>query len=202
MLGYDDRSLYYSDPSHPYFGAIVGRYANRIKNSTFILPSGQNVKVAANENKGLDTLHGGFQGWDLRSWTIATQTSNSVTFTLIDLNGEQGFPGTVRASIKYTLENGSRWVIDTSASANDTTPIMTSAHTYWNLDAYNGPQDLSSHYIQVKADRYVRTDGILIPTGQFASVNATGLDLRQPSRLSQQIQATSGTNLCGTGCTG
>lgn len=79
---------------HPHFGGVVGRYANRIRNSSFVL-EGREVKVEPNENGGRDTLHGGPRGWDYRNWTVVAHTTNSITFSLVDGDGEQGFEGEV-----------------------------------------------------------------------------------------------------------
>ncbi|KLO14301.1 galactose mutarotase-like protein [Schizopora paradoxa] len=202
ILGYDDRSLYLSDPAHPYFGPVVGRYANRIKNATFTLPGGGTFHTGANENHGLDTLHGGFIGFDLHIWNLTSQSSSSLTFSLLDPNGTEGFPGTVTTTVTYALQDNAEWKISMSARTDSETPIMLSSHTYWNLDAYHYSQDVSDHFLQLQADQFVATDGILIPTGELANVTGTPLDFRQPATLGSRIPETSGTNLCGTGCVG
>lgn len=219
--------MYLSDPAKQYYGATVGRYANRIRNSestslnlghvihtlklshnlpllgTFTVPSsGKTYKTAANDNGGADTLHGGFIGYDARIWSLVEQSSNHLKFSLIDPDGSQGFPGTVTAYVTYTLENSGKWVISMRAYSDSETPIMLSNHAYWNLDAYQGSEDLSTHYIQVHADKYVAGDSILIPTGELPSVSGTALDLRQPIQVKAAVEKTAGTDLCGPGCTG
>jgi aldose 1-epimerase len=95
VLGYDDPKQYLADTltNHTYFGPIVGRYANRIRNGTFTLPAtgSQEFHIPENDNKGLDTLHGGFIGYDARNWTVTASSSDSVTFTLLDPADFQGF---------------------------------------------------------------------------------------------------------------
>lgn len=167
------------------------------------MPStGKTYKVAANDNGGADTLHGGFVGYDARVWSLVEQSSNSLKFSLVDPDGSQGFPGTVTAYVRYTLENNAKWTISMRAYSDSETPVMLSSHAYWNLDAYQGSEDLSTHYIQLNADKYVATDSTLIPTGELPSVSGTPLDLRQPIQVKQAIQNTAGKDICGPGCTG
>lgn len=203
VLGYDDKSQFLSDPAHPYFGAIVGRYANRIKNSTFTLPnSDKSYMVGANDNDGLDTLHGGFLGWDLRIWSLVDQKANSLTFGLTDPAGTERFPAAAKATVTYTLENDSKWKISMQATADGVTPMMLSQHTYFNLEAYQYGATNENHVVQILADKYVATDGILIPTGEIPSVEGTTLDFRQPVQLGARINETTGKDICGTGCLG
>ncbi|KAI0071083.1 galactose mutarotase-like protein [Panus rudis PR-1116 ss-1] len=192
LLGFDNHTLYQSDAKgHPYFGPIVGRYANRIKNGTFSIPisknpppSGPNVfHVPENENNGTDTLHGGTNGFDRRVWSIAAQTKSSVTFTLVDPDGTQGFPGTVHATVQYTLAPHATWNINMHATATKKTPIMLSGHHYWNLEAYEETQDLVGHVAQFDASRVIATDGHLIPTGKLLNVGDTALDFRKAKSI-------------------
>jgi aldose 1-epimerase len=170
---------------------------------TFTLPSsGKSYTLAANDNNGADTLHGGFVGYDGRVWSLVEQSSNHLKFSLNDPDGSQGFPGTVTAYVTYTLENNAKWTTSMRAYSDLETPIMLSSHAYWNLEAYQDSKDLSNHYIQLAADRYVATDSILIPNGELPSVEGTALDLRQPTQVSAAIQKTVGTDLCGPGGTG
>lgn len=147
-------------------------------------------------------MHGGFIGYDARVWSLVEQSSNHLKFSLQDPDGSQGYPGTVTAYVTYTLQNDAKWLISMRAYADAETPIMLSSHAYWNLDAYQGSEDLSTHYIQLQADKYVATDGILIPNGELPSVSGTPLDFRQPTQVKAAIEKTAGTDLCGAGCTG
>ena len=87
--------------------------------------------VGANDNDGLDTLHGGFIGWDLRIWSLVDQKANSLTFGLTDPSGTEGFPATAKATVTYTLENHGKWKISMQATADGVTPMMLSQHTYF-----------------------------------------------------------------------
>ncbi|CAE6369506.1 unnamed protein product [Rhizoctonia solani] len=206
VLGYDKKSLYASDPSHPFFGGIVGRYANRIKNGTFSIPVTKNATgpdvytIPTNENGGLDTLHGGLVGYDRRNWGPMNLSKSSVTYHLIDPDGTQGFPGTVQALVTYTLMKQAKWKIEMFANSTKKTPILLSSHVYWNLEAYQETQSLADHELQIEASRVIATDGILVPTGELTNVTGTYFDFRNETRLGDVIDKAVG--YCGTGCTG
>ncbi|KAJ7276545.1 galactose mutarotase-like domain-containing protein [Mycena haematopus] len=210
ILGFDDHSLYQTQAEgHPYFGPVVGRYANRIRNGTFTIPiskdasgPGKKYHIVENENNGTDTLHGGLIGYDQRPWTLVKHSSNSATFSLVDPNGDQGFPGTVTTTITYTLEAKATWKISMFATSTELTPIMLSCHQYWNLEAYQETQDLVGHYAQIDASKYVATDGLLIPNGKLLSVEGTPLDFRKARSIGNAIPQTTKGQYCGTGCTG
>ncbi|KAF8195730.1 galactose mutarotase-like domain-containing protein [Mycena galopus ATCC 62051] len=210
ILGFDNHSLYPSQADgHPYFGPVVGRYANRIRNGTFTIPiskdasgPGKKFQIVENENNDTDTLHGGLIGYDQRPWTLVTHSSNSVTFRLVDPNGDQGFPGTVTTDITYTLEAKATWKISMFATADALTPIMLSCHQYWNLEAYQETQDLDGHYAQFEASKYIGTNGLLIPDGQILPVEGTPLDFRTAKSIGNAIPETTAGQFCGTGCTG
>jgi aldose 1-epimerase len=133
IMGFDNNSYYSIDKSHPHLGGVPGRYANRIKNSSFVL-DGVTYNILPNENpttanpQGADTLHGGPNGWDWRNFTVVAHTDNSITFSIIDPDGMQGFPGEVISYITYTLSNMT-WDINMIAMATTKkTPIMLSSH--------------------------------------------------------------------------
>ncbi|KDR83600.1 hypothetical protein GALMADRAFT_235867 [Galerina marginata CBS 339.88] len=207
ILGFDNHTLYQSDADgHPYFGPIVGRYANRIRNGTFTIPISKNAsgpnKFFVPRNEGNNTLHGGFDGFDRRVWKTSKVSSNSVTFTLIDPAGTQGFPGTVVTTVAYSLQRKSTWKISIHASASAKTPIMLSGHHYWNLEAYQESQDLDSHFAQFQASKFVATDGHLIPNGQLTKVAGTPMDFRKAKSIGTSIPETAEAQFCGTGCVG
>ncbi|KAK0490853.1 galactose mutarotase-like protein [Armillaria novae-zelandiae] len=182
-LGYDNLT----DPNHPNFGPVVGRYANRIRNGTFTIPiskdaSGPNkFQVPKNENNGTNSLHGGCFGYDRRARSVAKKTSSVVTFALVDPAGEQGFPGTVIAAVTYELKAKAAWKINMEAVATERTPIMFSIFD---------------------ASRVIATDGHLIPTGDLLETPGTPLDFRVAKSIGESINATEGNDYCGTGCVG
>jgi aldose 1-epimerase len=212
VTGFDNATYFGLDRQHGHFGGVPGRYANRIKNSTFEI-DGVKHKILANDNptpehpQGLDTLHGGPNGWDWRNFTVVAHTNNSVTFSLVDPDGEQGFPGEVISFITYTLV-GMDWEIKMVAiPTTKKTPIMLSSHTYWNLDGF--ANDKTSHalnhtlYMPYSGSR-VGVDNILIPTGDILA-NAEG-SVNDFWSAPKQIGASFGDpelkDNCGYNCTG
>jgi aldose 1-epimerase len=204
VLGYDTGKEYLNDTehAHTYFGAIVGRYANRIKNGTFTI-DGVTSNIPQNENHGEDTLHGGFVGYDQRNWTVVDHQSDSITFVLYD-KAYQGFPGDVISYATYTLSEGPRWTSRlVSIPLNDPTPVMLANHVYWNLGAFVNPADTTvlDHTLHMPyADRFIEIDGIEVPNGTIGLVKDTPLDFTTPTLIGKNINNT--LNNCGTGCVG
>jgi aldose 1-epimerase len=204
-LGFDNTTNYGTEPVHPYFGPVVGRYANRIKNGTFEV-GGQTYHTPLNEND-IDTLHGGTDGFDRRSWKIEHLNASSITFTLHDPAGNQGFPHEVNVTAIYTLQNDATWDARMYAKSSGKTPVMLSAHNYWNLDPQGlvnltaSDRPVLDYVLHLPyANNYIAGDTILIPTGEVPSVSGTGLDFTSPTPFSQNFNQTKG--ICGLGCTG
>lgn len=212
VAGYDESTRYVTDTetNHTYFGPVVGRYANRIKNSTFML-NGQSYHIPANENGGRDTLHGGTVGYDQRNWTVVTASDSSITFSLLD-TGFEGFPGTVYTTATFTLStapSGPRGEMRPRLTSNmvsnaldQETPIMLANHIYWNLNAFKDATILNDTTLWMPyADRYIDIDSIEIPTGGISSVSSLpNLDFTSPKLLGVAVH--NATGLCGGGCTG
>ncbi|KOS22183.1 Diphthamide biosynthesis protein 1 [Escovopsis weberi] len=179
--GFDNASYYGVDKQHPHFGSVPGRYANRIRNSTFEI-DGTAYHVLPNENPtptapgGADTLHGGPDGWDWRNFTVQSHTEDSITFAFVDPDGKEGFPGEVVSHITYTV-SPFRWDLRMLALATTRkTPIMLSSHTYWNLDGFANNQTSSAlnHTLWLPyGGQRIGVDSILIPTGDILA-NAKG----------------------------
>lgn len=117
------------------FTVTIGRYANRIVNSTFTI-DGVTSHIPPNENNNTDTLHGGPDGWDYRNFTVVTHTTDSITFSITDPDGDQGFPGQVIAYLTYTVTPYEWHERMVAVATEQKTPIMLSSHVYWNLDGY------------------------------------------------------------------
>jgi aldose 1-epimerase len=156
VAGWDNATYYTLDGQHPHYGNVPGRYANRIKNSTFEI-DGETYHVEPNEHPteehpdGVNTLHGGPDGWGYRNFTVTTHTDNSVTFKIVDPDGKEGFPGEVISYVTYTLD-GWDWDISIVAiSTEKKTPIMLTSHTYWNLDGFanNETQTALNHTLSL-----------------------------------------------------
>ncbi|KAL8634868.1 MAG: hypothetical protein Q9228_007579 [Teloschistes exilis] len=204
VLGYDDAADYVRNDEtvHTYFGPIVGRYANRIKNGTFTV-QGVTSHTPENDNMGHDTLHGGKLGYDQRNWTVVSANSTSVTFSLLD-QAFEGFPGNVITFATYTVSAGPRWTSRlVSIPLDEPTPIMLANHVYWNLGAFvdeAGSTVLNNTLQMPYAARYVEIDNIEVPTGAIGTTKGTFLDFTSPKQIGRDIE--SAINNCGYNCTG
>lgn len=210
VVGYDNTTQYLLDTetNHTYFGAIVGRYANRIKNGTFTI-NGNSYQIPENEHGGEDTLHGGTVGYDARNWTVVTSSNDSVTFSLLDTAFE-GFPGTVYTQATYAVSsvasgpNGElnpRLTCRTTSVALDlATPIMLANHIYWNLDGFKAPTILNDTLWMPYADRFIDIDNIEVPNGTISTVQSyPPLDFTSPKTIGQDAM---NTHLAGFNSTG
>jgi aldose 1-epimerase len=175
ILGFDTFAPY---PAHsPYFGAVVGRYANRIAGGCFT-HAGQTYHLDRNEGPQT-TLHGGSQGFARRIWQMADLTENSVTLALTSPDGDQGFPGTLTATCTYSITDH-QLTVQFTATTDRPTPVNLAQHAYFNLD---GGPDISDHSLQICADAYTPTGPDQIPTGSILPVAGTIFDFRQPKSL-------------------
>jgi aldose 1-epimerase len=180
VLGYESLAGYTADPKS-YFGAIVGRYGNRIAHASFTL-DGKSYQLPANDNG--NTLHGGIKGFDKLLWQ-AHEIPNGVELTLVSKDGDQGFPGTLTARVRYTLE-AHALKIEYFATTDKDTVLNLTNHSYFNL-AGEGQGDILNHLMMIPADRYTPVDSTLIPTGELAPVAGTPLDFRHPTAIGARI---------------
>lgn len=168
------------------FGAVVGRFANRIGGARFSI-GGQEYQVTANAGK--HHIHGGRRGFDKVVWKGTPQTKPNtvgVRFEYLSKDGEEGYPGNVRVSVTYELNNENEFRIEYSATTDKPTPINLSNHAYWNLaGAYSG--DVLSHVLTLNCDQYLAVDEALIPTGVIAPVGDTPLDFRKPTMIGARM---------------
>ncbi len=183
VLGYDSIDGYLAND--PFFGAIVGRYANRIRGATFTLNNIQ-YKLPANDHG--NTLHGGRRGFDKVIWTGGKIDDHSVEFVYQSKDGEQGFPGNLTARVRYSLSDANELTIDYSATTDKDTVINLANHTYFNL-AGAGNGDILNHELSVDANQFTPTDAHGIPTGQFLDVANTPFDFREPHKIGERINA-------------
>jgi aldose 1-epimerase len=166
----------------PYFGAIVGRYANRIARGRFAL-DGREHQLALNDPP--NTLHGGARGFDQRVWS-AGEVPDGVRLERVSPDGEEAFPGTLAVAVTYTLDDRDRLTIATTARTDAPTVVNLTNHAYWNLA---GDGSVLDHEVQVAASRFVPIDATLIPTGELRDVAGTPLDFRAPTALGARIEA-------------
>jgi len=184
VLGYPTLAGYLAQS--PYFGAIVGRYGNRIAKGRFTL-DGKAYQLAT--NNGPNHLHGGVKGFDKVVWSAEpaeTDTSATVTFSYVSPAGEEGYPGTLRARVTYTLTDRDELRVDYLATTDQATPVNLTQHSYFNL-AGAGTRDILSHELMIAADRYTPVDATLIPTGEIAPVAGTPFDFRTPTAIGARI---------------
>ncbi len=186
VTGFDNLEGYLSRSR--FFGAIAGRYANRIANARFTL-DGKTYELAANNGK--NHLHGGQRGFDKVVWkgTPFERDGNSgVTLTYVSPDGDEGYPGTLTATVTYTLSASDELTLDYQATTDKATPVNLTNHSYFNL-AGDGRGDILQHRLTIAADRYTPVDETLIPTGELAPVSGTPFDFRQPAAIGARIDA-------------
>ncbi len=183
VLGFDNLHGYLGN--NPYFGATVGRYANRIHGAKFSLDG---VQYNLTPNAQGNTLHGGRRGFDKVVWSPATIDARTVEFTYVSRDGEEGFPGNLTVHARYSLSDANELTIDYSATTDKLTIVNLTNHSYFNL-AGAGNGDVLNHLLTIYADQYTPTDDQLIPTGRFADVAGTPFDFRQPHKIGQRIDA-------------
>jgi len=184
VLGFDDMKGYATNG--PYFGAIVGRYANRIAKGRFTL-DGKTYRLAV--NNGPNALHGGLKGFDKVMWQAepgADSAGVHLSLRYTSADGEEGYPGTLRATVTYTLTDDNRLVIDYEATADKATPVNLTQHSYFNLGG-EGSGDILGHELTLDADRFVPIDSTFIPTGQISPVAGTPFDFRTPLAIGARI---------------
>jgi aldose 1-epimerase len=188
VLGFDTLQGYLSK-GNPYFGAIVGRYANRIANGIFTL-DGRTWKLPVND--GPNQLHGGPKGFDKRLWhgKLVPRT-NAVCFTRRSPAGEEGYPGDLDVAVTYTLKNDNTLRIDYRATTDAPTVLNLSNHMYFNL-AGAGNGTVLGQTLRLHAGKYTPVNSALIPTGQIASVRGTPFDFRKPTAIGAHLRETGG----------
>ena len=180
VLGFDTAEKYF--PFRTFFGAIVGRFANRIGGSSFEL---NGVKYELPANEGANKLHSGPDGFDCQLWEVVSESGDSVTLKLTSPDGTGGFPGKMDMKVTYTLRNA-ELAIEYEAVSDADTLCNPTNHAYFNLSGQESGS-VEKQIIQLFASHYTPTDAALIPTGEIASVDGTPMDLRQPIAIGARI---------------
>jgi len=184
VLGYDTVDGYVNDKA--YFGALVGRYGNRIGHAQFVL-DGKTFTLA--KNNGDNSLHGGVKGFNKALWTakiLPAKDGQSLELSYLSKDGEEGFPGNLRVSVVYTLTDTNALRIEYSATTDKKTVVNLTNHSYFNL-AGQGNGDILGHLLTIQADQFTPVDADLIPTGELRDVMDTPFDFRKATAIGARI---------------
>jgi aldose 1-epimerase len=181
VLGFDSLQGYL-DHSGPFFGALIGRYGNRIGGAKFSL---NGVEYKVDKNDGANSLHGGSKGFDKRKWTARQLSDGGLELTYVSKDGEEGYPGTLKAIVTYHLTDANELRIDYQATTDKPTVVNLTNHSYFNL---KGRGDILGHQVTINADRYTPVDSGLIPTSELRSVANTPFDFRKATTPGARIE--------------
>lgn len=188
IIGFDSLAPYLRKP--PYFGALIGRYGNRIGDAKFTL-DGNTYQLAANDGK--NTLHGGLKGFDKVVWdaTIPDDTIPSLTLKYLSKDGEEGFPGNLNVTVQYTLTEDDGIKIDFNAETDKTTAVNLTNHSYFNLSG-DVTNSILDETLMIDADNYTPVDSTLIPTGAIKPVKGTPFDFTNPKKIGKDFAEVKG----------
>ena len=182
VLGFDTLDGYLGE--HPKVGPVIGRYANRISLGRFTI-DGVVHKLAM--NNGPNHIHGGERGFDRYVWQAEELAGNSVRFSRVSPDGEEGYPGNLQVAVAYSLTNYNELVVEYQATTDLPTHVNLTQHTYFNLAGPGG--DVLGHELMINADRYTPVDRSSIPLGELAPVAGTPFDFRKPTPIGARIEA-------------
>ena len=188
LLGFDSLSGYMTPP--PYFGALIGRYGNRIANGKFTIDIKQ-YQLATNNGK--NHLHGGLKGFDKVVWdaVVVSDSVPSLILTYISKDGEEGYPGNLKVTVQYTLTDADELKIEYNAETDKATPVNLTQHNYYNLTG-DPSNTILNHRLWIDADHYTPVDSTLIPTGEIKSVKATAFDFTTATKIGARIDSVKG----------
>jgi aldose 1-epimerase len=188
VLGFDSLSGYLAKP--PYFGALIGRYGNRIAKGKFKIDSTQYTLAT---NNGANHLHGGNKGFDKVLWDAHTisDTVAALILSYTSKDGEEGYPGNLNVNVRYTLTDDDELKIEYSATTDKPTPVNLTNHSYFNLTG-NALNTILDHTLMIAANHYTPVDSTLIPTGEIKSVIGTAFDFTSPKTIGRDIAAVPG----------
>ena len=184
VLGFEDLAQYEKD--NPYFGALIGRYGNRIAKGKFSI--GEEAYTLA-QNNGENSLHGGIKGFDKQVWEAKTEVGNnsaSLILTYLSKDMEEGFPGNLSTTVTYTLNDDNSLDVLYEATTDKATVVNLTQHAYFNLSG-DFSNTILDHVVEIAADTFLPVDGGLIPTGELRPVEGTPFDFREPKPVGQGI---------------
>lgn len=188
VVGFDSLEKYKQEP--PYFGALIGRYGNRIGKATFTLNDTAYTLAANNSD---NHLHGGLKGFDKVVWDARSNDSSiaSVTLHYVSKDGEEGYPGNLDVTVVYTLTNDNELKIEYNATTDKATPVNLTNHSYFNLSG-DVNNTILDHTIMINADKYTPVDDGLIPTGELKPVKGTPFDFTKAKKIGRDIEQVDG----------
>lgn len=181
VLGFDTEAEYGST-GHPYFGALIGRYGNRIANGRFSIDGTEYVLGC---NHGAHHLHGGFRGFDKVRWRCRG-SERSLRLAYVSADGEEGYPGELTVTVDYALDDDDALRIDYQATTTRSTPVNLTSHPYFNLAGHDAGS-VYGHELEIFAGAYTPVDDTLIPLGSLEAVQGTPLDFRTPITIGERI---------------
>ena len=185
VQGFYDVADYFPENHLSDFGAVIGRYANRLAGGRITVDG---VEYRLPQNNGPNCLHGGPDGWQYAVYDVVDASRCRLELSLLSPDGDNGFPGNVSVTVVYTLDNENRLRIDYRATTDRATVINMTNHTYWNLNGDQGSSALN-HLLRLDADRYLPVDETLIPTGSYEPVANTPMDFREMKPIGRDIEA-------------
>jgi aldose 1-epimerase len=186
ILGHDSLSGY-AKPGESFFGTTIGRYGNRIAKAKFKL-DGKEYKLDA--NNGPNSLHGGRGGFNTKVWDVVSQDPQSITFSYLSKDGEEGYPGNLTSKVKFTLTDENAIQIDYEATTDANTVVNLTNHSYFNLNGA-GSGTINNHEVMINADNFSPVDATLIPTKMKEKVDGTPFDFRKPTTIAARVDDTS-----------
>ncbi|SOD13359.1 aldose epimerase family protein [Pedobacter xixiisoli] len=182
-VGYENIDRYINNAGERFLGPIVGRYANRVAKGKFTL-DGKAYQLPINNNG--QTLHGGLKGLDMVVWNVDSLNKNTIYFSYLSPNGEEGFPGNLKINVQYSLTDDNEFKINYRATTDAPTVVNLSSHTFFNLKGEaNGT--ITDHLLTIYASHTTPVDSVLIPTGEIASVANTPFDFRKSTAIGERI---------------
>lgn len=185
VLGYKDLA-HFQDPGEGFYGAVVGRYGNRIAKGQFSL-NGETYQLEV--NNGPNSLHGGHNGFFAKVWEVVRTTENSIELRYVSPDGDAGYPGTLETTVTYTLTDDNGLEIQYQATTDKTTIVNLTNHAYFNLSG-EGDETILDHMLTIHADGYTPVDETLIPTGEIAPLENTPFDFKQATAIGARIDET------------
>lgn len=183
VIGFDSAAQYKAS-GEAYFGATIGRYGNRIAKGKFKL-DGKEYQITV--NNGVNTLHGGTNGFQNQQWTAKQPDERTVVFSLISKDGEEGFPGNLTTTVTYSFNDSNELRMEYEATTDKPTVVNLTNHAFFNLNG-EGSGTILDHSLQINADKYTPVDSTLIPTGKIVPVKGTPFDFTKPETIGKRIE--------------